>query len=51
MAQAPGLEQQLQEENDKSERKRVKEQLPKLGEAMDERKKIEGIELTPASTR
>ena len=39
-----------QEENDESERKRVEEQLLKLGEAMDERMKIGGIKLTPAST-
>ena len=45
---APG--QHMQEENDESERKKVEEQLPKLGEAMDERMKIGGIELTPAST-
>ncbi|CAE7608029.1 unnamed protein product [Symbiodinium natans] len=50
LAQAPGPEQHLQEENDESERKKVEEQLPKLGEAMDERMKIGGIELTPAST-
>ena len=50
LAQAPGPEQHLQEKNDESERKKVEGQLPKLGEAMDEKMKIGGIELTPAST-
>ena len=54
LAQAPrpgaNPGQHLQEEKNESERKKVEEQLPKLGEAMDERMKIGGIELTPAST-
>ena len=53
LAQAPGpgaTPEQLQEKNDERERKKVEEQLPKLGEAMDERMKIGGVELTPAST-
>ena len=54
LAQAPGPGsnpgKKLQEDNDENERKKVEEQLPKLGEVMEERMKIGGIELTPAST-